>query len=1051
MSEQTPGESLRKDSGFISFPVRRPIMTTVIFLIVVIIGLFSLTRLPIDLMPEITMPTVTVVTTYDNAGPLEVEELVTRPIESALSALQGIEEITSTSTEGRSTVRVTFPWGTDQEAAINDMRDRLDRILGRLPDEVARPMIRKFDISAMPILLLGVMGGDKDLAMIQQLLEDQVQYRLERVPGVATVDIRGGRKRQIQVALRAASMEAYGMSTDMVVAALRRENRNIPAGSVVAGNRDVMVRTLAEYSNVNDVSSTVITVKDGVPVRISDVADVFDGLEEQTSMERINGERGIRLAIAKQTGTNTVAVAQAVQREVRRINQDIDGLEIITLIDNAVYVERAMMSVTQALLLGGMIAIFVILLFLRNVTSTVIIGMAVPISVIATFALVYFCGFSLNMMTFGGLALGIGMLLDNSIVVLDNIYHKRENGVNPYDAAVKGTKEVCSAIIASTVTTLVVFIPVIFMRGMSGIMYQSLAYVVAFSLLCSLFVAMTLVPMMSSRYLNPKKSKQENKGKGIAGKVFDTSEKFYLVLERRYRKILNWSLHNRLTVVSFIFLLFACSILMLPMVGVDLMPAADESDVVINIEMEIGTKLDRLDETVFKIEEIVRAEVPEMRNMLSNIASSPGFQAVGGNTARVRTWLVPPKERSRSSVQVANDLREKLRGIPGATIRVREGQGLFIMRMGTNTDQAVGIEIRGYDLKIGQDLANQISTAVADVPGVTDVRISREAGQPEFRVKIDRNKAAELGLSATQIGSTVQTAMGGTAATKVRVEGKEFDVIVRLAEEDRRGLDNINNLSVINSSGQPIALQSAARLESGQGPVRVERRDRERIVNVSVNYVDRDMGSVVEDLRAALREISIPQEFAVLIRGDWEEQQKAQREMIMAIVMAIILIFLVMAGQFESFKDPFIVIFSIPVSLIGVVAIMMATGTPFTIQAFIGLLILVGISINNAIVLVDLVNRLRREENIELFEALKIAGERRLRPILMTSFSTILGLLPMAIGLGEGSEAQVPMARVVIGGLVTSTLITLVLIPVIYSLVEQKLGKKRKVSSQGAL
>jgi HAE1 family hydrophobic/amphiphilic exporter-1 len=1044
MSEHSPNESMNRDSGFISFPVRRPIMTTVIFLIVVIIGLFSLTRLPIDLMPEITMPTVTVVTTYENAGPLEVEELVTRPIESALSALQGIEEITSTSTEGRSTVRVTFPWGTDQEAAINDMRDRLDRILGRLPDEVARPMIRKFDISAMPILLLGVMGGDKDLAMIQQLLEDQVQYRLERVPGVATVDIRGGRKRQIQVALRAASMEAYGMSTDMVVAALRRENRNIPAGSVVSGNRDVMVRTLAEYSNVNDVSSTVITVKDGVPVRISDVADVFDGLEEQTSLERINGQPGIRLAIAKQTGTNTVAVAQAVQREVRRINQDIDGLEIITLIDNAVYVERAMMSVTQALLLGGAIAIFVILLFLRNVTSTVIIGLAVPISVIATFALVYFCGFSLNMMTFGGLALGIGMLLDNSIVVLDNIYHKRENGVNPYDAAVKGTKEVCSAIIASTVTTLVVFIPVIFMRGMSGIMYQSLAYVVAFSLLCSLFVAMTLVPMMSSRYLNPKSGKRE--GKGVVSRVFGVSEKFYLVIERRYRKILHWSLRNRLTVVLFIALLFASSLFMLPLVGVDLMPAADESDVVISIEMEIGTKLDRLDETVFKIEEIVRSEVPEMRNMLSNIASSPGFQAVGGNTARVRTWLVPPNQRSRSSVQVANDLREKLRSIPGATIRVREGQGLFIMRMGTNTDQAVGIEIRGYDLQIGQDLANQISAAVTDVPGVTDVRISREAGQPEFRVKIDRNKAAELGLSATQIGSTVQTAMGGTAATKVRVEGKEYDVIVRLAEEDRRGLDNINNLSVINSSGQPIALQSAAWLQSGQGPVRVERRDRERIVTVSINYVGRDMGSIVEDLRTALKEVSVPQEFAVLIRGDWEEQQKAQREMIMAIAMAIILIFLVMAGQFESFKDPFIVIFSIPVSLIGVVAVMMATGTPFTIQAFIGLLILVGISINNAIVLVDVVNRLRREEKIELFEALKIAGERRLRPILMTSFSTILGLLPMAIGLGEGSEAQVPMARVVIGGLVTSTLITLVLIPVIYSLVEQKLGKKRKAS-----
>jgi HAE1 family hydrophobic/amphiphilic exporter-1 len=827
----------------------------------------------------------------------------------------------------------------------------------------------------------------------------------------------------------------------MVVAALRRENRNIPAGSVTAGNREIMIRTLAEYSGADDVSGTVITVKDGVPIRISDVADVFDGFEEVRSLERINGQPGIRLAVSKQSGSNTVAVSAGVQREVRRVNQDIEGLEIITLIDNAKYVERAMMSVAQALLLGGIIAIFVILLFLRNVSTTAIISAAIPISIIATFALVYFSGSTLNMMTFGGLALGIGMLLDNAIVVLDNIYHKREHGIGAYDAAVKGASEVWSAVTASTITTLVVFIPVIFMRGMAGIMYQSLALVVAFSLVCSLIVALTLVPMLSSRYLNPKSFKHE--GNSPVDKVFRASEKFYVEIERRYRRVIHWSLRNRLTVIVFVVILFALSLFLLPLAGVDLMPATDESEVRVNIEMEIGTKLDRLDETVLKVEEIVRREVPEAVNMLSNIASSPGFQAVGSNTASIRVWLVPIAERNRSSMQVANDLRRKLTGLPGATVRVREGQGLFIMRMGTNTDQAIGVEIRGYDLQVGQALARQISTVVAEVPGVTDVQISRDAGMPEFRVRIDRSRAAELGLTATQIGSTVQTAMGGTTATRVRVDGKEYDVLVRLAESDRRGLDNINNLTILNNAGRPVALQSAAWLESGEGPVRVERRDRERVITVSVNYVGRDMGSVVEDLRTALREVTVPQEFAVLIRGDWEEQQKAQREMMLAVAMAILLIFLVMAGQFESLKGPFIVLFSIPVSLIGVVTIMLLTKTPFTIQAFIGLIILVGISVNNAIVLVDLVNRMRREEKIELFRALEIAGERRLRPILMTSFSTMLGLLPMAIGLGEGSEAQVPMARVIIGGLMTSTLITLVLIPIIYSLVEQGAEKKR--------
>jgi HAE1 family hydrophobic/amphiphilic exporter-1 len=601
---------------------------------------------------------------------------------------------------------------------------------------------------------------------------------------------------------------------------------------------------------------------------------------------------------------------------------------------------------------------------------------------------------------------------------------------------------VASAVCASTITTIVVFIPVIFMRGMTGIMFMSLAFVIGFSITCSLFVAITLVPMLSSRYLSVK-SMNHDGGSAVA-KVFHASEKVYVSVEKQYRKIIHWSLQNRATVVIFVAMLFGLSIYALPMVGVELSPAADESDVRVSIEMEVGTKLDRVDEIVKLAEAIIQREVPEAKFLLSFIGGTGGFASSGANNAQIRCALVPVAERKRSSAQVAEALRGSLRGIPGATIRVREGQSMMT-RM-TSSDQAISIEIRGYDLQTGQNLARQINDAVKEVKGVTEVNISREAGMPEYRVRIDRNKAAELGLTAAQIGTTMQTAMAGTASSKIRVDGKEYDILVRFAEDDRRGLGNVNNLSVINSAGRPIALQSAAWIESGEGPTRVERRDRERIVNVSLNYAGRDMGSVVEDLRTAIKDIQVPQEFAVLIRGDWEEQQKAQREMIFGIAMAILLIFLVMAGQFESFKDPFIVLFSIPMALIGVVAIMLATRTPFTLQAFIGCIILVGIVVNNAIVLVDLVNRMRHDENVELFQALELAGERRLRPILMTSLTTSLGLLPMAIGLGEGSEAQVPMARVVIGGLLVSTMITLILIPVIYSLVEQKTGKKRKAS-----
>ncbi|MDR0304366.1 MAG: efflux RND transporter permease subunit [Chitinispirillales bacterium] len=1030
------------EHSLISLPIRRPILITVIYLIVIVIGAFSLLRLPIDLMPEITMPTVSVITDYENAGSQEVEELITRPIESALAGIQGIEEITSTSSEGRSVVRVTFPWNSNLDYAVNDMRDRIDRILGMLPEEIDRPLIRKFDVSAMPIMILGVTVQDKDISEIQQILEDQVQYRLERVAGVASVDIRGGQKRQIHVDLRSASMEAYGISTDMVVTALKRENKNIPAGSIISGNRDITVRTLAEYRGADDVNNTVVTVSDGVPIRIADIAEVKDGYEDVKSFVRINGVMGIRLSVSKQSGSNTVAVANGVKKEIQRINRDIEDIEIIALVDNAKYVENSIKSVTQSLIMGGSIAIFVLLLFLRNITTTMIISVAIPISVIATFALIYFCGFTLNMMTFGGLALGIGMLLDNAIVVLDNIFHKREKGMGAYEGAIKGVSEVSSAVIASTLTTLVVFIPVIFMRGMSGIMFQSLAYVVAFSISCSLLVALTFVPMLTTKFLRSESIKHTNDSN--MAKIFQVSERFYVKIEHRYKGVIHWALHNRLTVIVFVFALFALSFFALPLVGVDLMPATDESDVRVNVEMEIGTKLEILDETVRKIESIIRKEVPEAIFTLSNIASGMGSQAVSGNTAQIRISLVPKNKRSRSSIQVAEQLRPKLSGLPGTTVRVREGQGMFLLRMGTNTDQAIGIEIRGYDLETGQTLAKQINDAVSEISGITETQISREAGMPEYRVKIDRGKAAELGLSATQIGSTVQTAMGGTSATKVRVDGKEYSVMVRLAEDDRKSIDNVSNLSVMNSSNRPILLQSAAQIETGIGPVKVERRDRERIVTVSVNYAGRDMKSVVEDIRSAIKDISIPQEFVVLIRGDWEEQQKAQRELFFGIAMAITLIFLVMAGQFESLKDPLIVIFSIPMALTGVVAIMLITRTPFTIQAFIGCIILVGVVVNNAIILVDMINRLYRDEEMELFTAIEITGERRLRPILMTTLSTILGLLPMAIGIGEGSESQVPMARVIIGGLTVSTVITLVFIPVIYSLVEHKIKKRGK-------
>lgn len=1027
-------------SGFLSIPIRRPVLTTVIYVIIILVGLFSLWRLPIDLMPEITNPVITVITNYGNAGPQEMEELITRPLESSLAGIQGIEEISSTSSEGVSRIRVQFVWGTNLDEAVNDIRDRIDRTLNRLPEDVERPFIRKFDVSSFPIMMLGV-SSDLEPIEVRQLIDDQVQYRLERSPGVASVDIRGGESREISVALKASALEALKISPDMIVNTFKQENRNIPAGTIYKGNKEVIVRTFAEYNNLDDVRNAIIAVRDGVPVTIGDVANVSDGMAEITSIVRINQKPGIRLSVTKQSGVNTVAVAKGVLKEIERINRDIPQLKIIPLSNNASFIENSIIDIGISLIMGGSIAVFVLLLFLRNVSSTFIIATTIPVSIIATFALIYFGGLTLNMMTFGGLALGIGMLVDNSIVVLDNIFRHRENGTNSIESSLKGSSEVVSAVIASTLTTLVVFFPVIFIRGISGIMFRQLAYVVSFSLTCSLFAAITLVPMLSSRFL--KMEKIEEKGTFIS-RFFKSVENIYNSLERFYGRVINWALHHRKTVLIVTFVLFVISVLMVPLVGMELMPSADESEVRVNVEMEVGTRLELLDSTISVIESVVSREVPEAIYIVSNIGGT-GWGGSSGHTAEIRASLVSKKERKRSSAQVADRLRIALRGIPGTTIRVREGQGLFLLRMGTSQGNSVDVELRGYDLQTGQQLAEQLSRLISDVPGVTDAKVSREAGMPEFVIKINRKKAADMGFSAYQIGSAIQTAMGGTQATSIRRDGKEYNIMVRLAKDQRMNLEQLSNLSLVSKNGVPVTLQNVAEIVEDNGPVQIERRDRERIVTVSINYAGRDLGSVVEDIRSRISQISIPSDFIVMIRGDYEEQQKAFRELFVGILLAIMLVYLVMAGQFESFKDPLIILMSIPMALIGVVAILFITGTPFSVQAFIGCIILAGIVVNNAIVLIDFMNRLRREQGFELREAIVNSSIRRLRPILMSTSTTALGLLPLALALGEGGETQAPMARVVIGGLITSTLITLVLIPVIYSIVEERHIKKKTI------
>jgi len=1027
------------------FSIRRPVLTVMAFLIVIIIGGVSLSRLSIDLMPDITYPTLSISTDYENASPEEVEELITRPIEEAMSAVPGVEEVTSVSADGRSSVRVTFTWGSNLDEAANDIRERLDRVIPRLPEDAERPRLRKFDLASFPILIMGV-SSNLDPIQIRRIIDNKVKNRIERIPGVASLGIRGGLDREIHVNLNAEKIKALGLPIDHLLNRLREENINLPAGTIEQGLLDVTIRTPGIYTDLDELRNTVVAIREGVPIQLKEIATVEDAWEKVTRIVRINGKPGVRLSVNKQSGKNTVEVATGVLKEIERINRDIPQLHIIPIIDTSDYIQRSITNVGTTILYGGALAVFVLLFFLRNILSTAIIAVTIPISMVATFALMYFNGFTLNLMTLGGLALGIGMLVDNAIVVLENIYRLRESGQDPESAAVKGSQEVVAAVIASTLTTLVVFLPLIFVRGMSGIMFKQLAYVVSFSLACSLAVALTLLPMLASRVRTPVIVEKKN-GTGQGGKIFHKTGQFFAWLENEYKNFLRFALNHRILILGTALIALLGSLLLIPLVGVELMPATDESEVRVYAEMAVGTRLDLVDRSFQKIEAIVKREVPEIKNTVAYIGGS-SWRARGSNTGEMRIALKPVKERTRSSDEIAAALRKKLIFMPGVKTRTRAGQGLFLLRIGTGGDEKVQVEVRGHDLETSDALARRVEEIIGNVDGITDTRMSRETGTPEELIVVDRQKAADMRLTVSKIANMLQTVLSGTSAGNYREGGNEYRIRVKIAGAEKKDLRDILDLPITNAEGERVVLRNMVEVRPRRGPVLIERKDQERVVYVTANISDRDMGSILADIREGLQSVPVPRDFNILFGGDYEEQQKSFRELLMSFVLALVLVYMVLASLYESLRYPFVVMFSVPLAAIGVILMLFLTDTTFNIQSYIGCIMLGGIVVNNAILLVDHINLLRRRDGLPVQEAIIEAGRRRLRPIMMTATTTILAMTPLAVGIGEGGEAQAPMARAIIGGLLSSSLITLVVVPSVYALFERK---KLKVETSAVM
>jgi HAE1 family hydrophobic/amphiphilic exporter-1 len=980
-----------------------------------------------------------------------MENLVTRPLEASLSAAPGIYLISSTSSEGASNIRLQFDWGVNLDEAANEIRTRLDRVRGILPEGVLPPTIFKFDTSQFPIMFLGV-SGDREPRELRTLLEKDIQPRLERVPGVAAVDIRGGLRREIHITLSTEKLRSYNLSVNQIVNIVRNENQNRPVGPIEEGKYEVLVRTQGEFKNIDQIKNVVVASRGGAPIYMRDVAQVTDTHEEIRQVVRIDDKPGVRFSIRKQSGANTVTVAEKVRDELKRIEKAFPGISIWPIMDSSVFITRSIDNVRGTAISGSILAVMILLIFLRNLRSTLIVAVSIPVAVIGAFALMYFNNFTLNTMSFGGLALGVGMLVDNAIVVLENIFRHREQGMTHREAAIAGSSEVSSAIVSSTLTTVAVFVPLVFLTGMSGVMFKELSYVVSFSLICSLIIALTLIPVLCSKYLRVRIP--DGKTHPITHRVVKWSGRMLDALDEKYQRAIQWSLAHRKTVVLGAFLLFAGSLALVPLIGFEMMPETDEGEIRVDLELPPGTKIEVTDELSKRVEDILKREVPEMEHMMSEVGGG-GWMSSSMHTSEIRVQLADKSKRKRSSQEVVNAIRPKLNIQPGLLVRVRSSSNNFMMRrMGGNTSDRISVEIRGYDMAVASDIARQVKDSMDSVPGITDTTISRREGMPEMLVTVDRAKAASLGINASDIAETLETVIGGRRASQFRQEGEEFNLLVRLSEEQRADMGQLQHVTVVTPSGQAVPIGDLVKMQRREGPVSIERQDQERLVRVTAGYANRDLGSTMLDIDDRLSSLTMPSGFSLYYGGEFEEQQKSFKELLFSLILAIVLVYMVMAAQFESLRDPLIILLSIPLAAIGISLILFLTNTTFNMQAFIGTIMLAGIVVNNAIVLIDYTNLLRRRDKLLLRHAVELAGRRRLRPILMTTLTTILGLVPMALGIGEGAEVQAPMARVVIGGLATSTLITLLFIPTIYTMIEEgglrEKAPAREIAGEGA-
>jgi len=1012
--------------------IRRPVFATMMIMSLIVLGIFSYIKLNVDLYPNVDIPYVVVTTVLPGAGPEQMETDVTKIIEDAVNPVEGVDFIQSTSRENVSIVVIAFKLEINGKDAAQDVREKISAARTNLPTEIEDPIIQRYDPSSFPIMSLTVSGNmsDKD---ITTFTKDVVKKRMENLPGVGSVDIVGGAEREIQIEVDAAKLRAYNISIQDVIQNVGGQNVEIPGGNVTEGARQLLVRTMGKYKSVDDFKHVIVATPQGKPVYLGDVANVYDGIEEQTSLTRVNGKLAVGLSIIKQSGSNTVQVAHAVNKQIEKMKSEIpEGVTINVAQDNSIFIEDSIDDVLFDITYGGLLAIIVIYLFLANFRATIISALALPASIIASFILMYALNFTLNMMSLLALSLAVGLLIDDAIVVIENIYRHMAQGETPLEASKSATEEIGLAVMATTFTIVAVFVPVAFMPGVVGRFFYEFGITISAAVLVSLFVAFTLTPMLSSKWLHREDEELSKDGNILLRPLYYFNH-FFERMSVLYEKALRWSLLHRFIIVLGSVLIFAASFLIMGMLGSQFFPESDQSQFTVIVNASPASSLEQTSLICEKVEAQL-TKMPEVKTILTTIGS--GNDPV--TKANILVKLVHSKERNRSDLEIMAALREKIKSIPGASFSARVVGG-----PGQN-DKPVTLSIRGDDLKKLEKIADKVESIVKSTSGAVDVENSLELSKPEIQINIDREKASDLAVSPFLIASTIRAMVDGAVATQFQDGDEQIDVRVRLKKQDRTRQSDLSLLTVksnkkIDKNDFLIPLSDVAAVTQSAGPSEIKRYKRQKEIRVDANLDRKFLGVVLEDIAKETSKLKLDPGYSINVIGAGEMQEESFGNILLSLFLAIVFVYIVLAAQFDSFIYPFSIMIALPMSIIGAVLMLLIFGSSLSVMSFIGIIMLMGLVTKNGILLVDYTNVLR-ERGMSRFEALLKAGPTRLRPILMTTLAMIFGMVPVALALGEGAEFRAPMGQAVIGGLITSTLLTLFIVPVVYSLLDDLSG-----------